>query len=180
MSPRQKTLAVTGFTALAALLLYLLSGITKAKDPPIIVGDGSITFHADTIEKNSSNELEVVKFLHKVKSLAVVDTRDGTTSTPIPLKGKNWTITSVSGAVVLSNDPQLAGVQEGVKGDCPGDWQGSGMDYTCIPADGSQLTRATLKITGENCPTTNQPTCTLTCPSGKCQVQLTYKYPLSQ
>jgi hypothetical protein len=180
VSPTQKTITVTAFTALAALLLYLLFGIAKAKDPPIIVGDGSITFHADTIKKNPGNELEVVKFLHKVKSLVVVDTKDGTTSTPIRLKGMDWTLTSMSGAVVLSNDPQLAGAQEGVKGDCPRDWQGSGMDYTCTPTDGSQLTPATLKITGENCPTTNQPTCTLTCPSGKCQIQLAYKYPLSQ
>jgi len=183
MSPTQKTLTVTALTAVAALLLYLLFEIARAEDPPIIVGDGSITFHADTIKKISDNELEVLKLLHKVRSVVVADTNGVPTSTPIDLsKGNAWTLTSVSGAVVLTNDPQLLGAQEGVKGGCPSGWKGDGTDYTCVP-DGSKLTPATLTITDENCPTTNQPTCTLTCangPSGKCQIQLTYKYFFSQ
>jgi hypothetical protein len=175
MTPIQKTLTVTGFAVVAALLLYWLLGIANRTDPPIIVGDGSITFHADGIKKNSNTEVEALKFLHKVQSLVVVDINGGATSTPIDLKGKQWILANVSGRFMLTNDRQLLGVQEGVKGDCPTDWQGSAMDYTCVPMDGSQLTPATLTIMGENCPTTGQPTCTLTCGSGKCQVQLTYK-----
>jgi hypothetical protein len=186
ISATQKILTVTGFTVIAALLLYLLLGSRggPTTDPPIIVGDGSITFHADTIQVNSTNELEVLKLLHKVKSVVVADLNHVPTSTPIDLSnGKVWTLTSASGAVVLTNDPQLLGAQEGVKGGCPTGWQGGGMDYTCYPTDGSKFTPATLTIMGGNCPITGQPTCTLTCangPSGKCEIQLAYKFLISK
>lgn len=171
MSATQKIFTVTGFTVIAALLLYWLLGPKRPPtDPPIIVGDGSIIFRADKIKKTSNNELDVLKALHKVGSVVVADPNGNPTSMPIPLKGETWTLTSASGAVVLTNDSQL--VQDEVKGNCSIGWQPYGMDYKCDPADGSKFTPATLTITSQDCPTTGQPTCTLTCVSGKCQAPL--------
>jgi hypothetical protein len=172
MTLKQKVITVTALTAGVALLLYLLPK-TATTDPPISVGDGSVTFSAANISKNSNGELEALTPLfHKVHSLAVSDYSGGS-SQSIDLTGKQWTIISVSRSVVLTNDRQV--FQEGVKADCPQNWTSSGNYYTCDPGDGSQLTPATLTIAGQNCPTTNQPTCTLTCASGKCRVLLDYK-----
>ncbi len=176
MSSTQKAFTIVAFTLAGALALYWSFVIKNRRDPPIIIGDGSVTFYADKIDKKSDTELEALKSLHKVRSLVVTDANSGATSTPIDLKGLDWTITNASGVVNFSTDPQLLGLQAGVKGDCPAPWKGGGTDYTCDPGNGSKLTPATLKIQGQNCPPGSaQQSCTLTCASGKCRVELEYK-----
>jgi len=173
MSSTQKAFTVAGATVVGVLALYWL--LSKRADRPIIIGDSSVTFDSDAISKNSDTELEVRKFLHKVRTITVVDTTNGTLQSTTEVQGYDWTLTSASGLVVISTDPQLLGLQAGVKGDCPTAWQGGGTLYTCVPADGSKLTPATLKIQGQNCPSTGQPTCMLACTSGKCQISLEYR-----
>jgi hypothetical protein len=166
MTLRQKTFTLAVLTVGVAVVLYVFSRILTS-DPPIYIADGSVTFQADAINQNSNMELEEKKFLHKVRSLVVTNADGSAPSTPIDLKGTNWKIASASGKVVVTNDPQLAGLQEGVKADCPQSWTGGGTNYSCDPGDGSQLTPATLTIATQSF--------SLSCPTGKCIVQLAYK-----
>jgi hypothetical protein len=170
MSPTLKGFtAGAAVVALVALALYLFSKPFDSYDPPILIGDGSILFSADRINKNSNRQLEVSKFLHKVYTITTVDLSPGGASSSITVKDRNWTLTSASGAVVVSLNPP------GVKADCSTDWNGIGTYYSCDPSDGTKLTPATLTFTDGNCPASGTPTCTLSCMSGKCQVRLEYK-----
>src|ERR1700676_1551680 len=165
MSSSQKALTVGGLAILVAALVWF-GFIRNRIDPPIIVGDGSITLQSLSVKMKSTTELEVTKFLHKVRTITVVDTTTGASSMPIDVKGRDWILTSASATtpVSLSPDPQLLGAQEGVKADCPTPWT-SGTTYICVPADNSQLTPATLKFNKGNCPATGTPTCPLSCTS---------------
>jgi hypothetical protein len=162
MSLRQKALAVGGAIIVVALALFAL--LRNRADPPILIGDGSVTFQSTNISINSPTELEITKFLHKVRSITVMDATGGAGSRTIDVK--QWSLTSTSGSVTITPDPQLFGLQEGVKADCPTPWNSTGT-YTCIPSDNGQFTPATLKYDGGQT--------MLTCPSGKCQIQLEYK-----
>lgn len=173
MSSTKKALTALGLAVAGAVALYLIY-LNNRTDPPIMIGDSSVYFHSDGITKNSDTELEASKFLHKVFSIVVVDATSGTSSSAIDVKGRDWILMSANNTVSVTPDPQLFGLQAGVKGDCPTPWQGSAMDYTCVPTDGSKLTPATLTFKDGNCPGTLQPSCPLACTSGKCIIQLVY------
>jgi hypothetical protein len=174
MTSTQKTFAIAGGIAiLAAVALYLFFRPLANGDPPILIGDGSITFHADTVTKKSDYELRVWKFLRKAQRIGIADYPNDPSSW-IDLDG-NWTLTSVSGSTAFIVSPYTL-VTEGEKAICGTPWTGGGTDYTCAPADGSKLTPATLTFTDNTyCPGTTSPTCMLSCPSGKCQIEIEYK-----
>ena len=177
MSPTLKGFAAgAAVVVVAVLALYLILKPFANNDPPILIGDGSILFSADQIDNNSNRQLEVSKFLHKVYTITTVDlSPGGSPPSTIDVKGKDWTLTSASGAVVVSLDSLLSGQESGVKADCSIDWNGIGTYYSCDPPDGSKLTPATLKFNNGDGPASCTSTCTLSCMSGKCQVRLEYK-----
>ncbi len=146
------------------------------KGPPIEVGDGSITFHYEDggIQKNTDTQIEVDEWFHKVKSISIGDYNQQASST-LDVRGRKWTITSNSTPQFqLSLDEYL--LEDGVAGTCPVAWTGSGTLYTCTPTGGTQLTPVTITFSdGKNCPGTASPSCTLSCLSGKCLLQLEYK-----
>lgn len=156
----------------AGIILFKLFG---SADPPIEVGDGSIKFHYDGgIKKNSANEIEADKFLHKVKSISIGDYNKAS-SAPIDVTGRQWTLTSNSTSQFqLSLRSHSLGFEDGVPANCPSGWSGADADYTCTMG-GSKLTPVTVTFSDGNCPGTSSPSCTLTCPSGSCQIQLEYK-----
>jgi hypothetical protein len=172
----QKRLAAGAVAILAALALNFFFNQRDNNDPPILVGDGSVLFSADQIDVNSKNELEVAKILRKVYTIKTVDlSAGGSPPSVIDVKGRDWTLTSASGAVVVSLDPLLFGQESGVKANCGNGWNGTGTYYSCDPSDGSKFTPATLKFNDGNCPGTGASTCMLSCMSGRCQIQLEYK-----
>jgi hypothetical protein len=175
MTSTQKAFAAGAAAIVVVLNVVAFFHVLDNNDPPILIGDGSILFSGDRIDKNSNRQLEVSKILHKVYTITTVDLSTGGVSSSIPVKNLDWTLTSAGGAVVVSLDPLLFGQEFGVKADCSRDWNGIGTYYSCDPSDGSKLTPATLKFSDGNCPSTNTPTCTLSCMSGKCQIQLEYK-----
>jgi hypothetical protein len=176
MTSTQKAFAGGAVAIVAVLNVVAFFHILDNNDPPILIGDGSILFSADRIDKNSNRQLEASKILHKVYTITTVDlSPGGSPPSMIDVKGKDWTLTSASGAVVISLDPLLFGQESGVKADCSRDWNGTGTYYSCDPTDGSKFTPATLKFNDGNGPASCTSTCTLSCMSGKCQIQLEYK-----
>jgi hypothetical protein len=173
MTSTQKVIATGGVAALVVLNVVAFFHVLDNNDPPILIGDGSILFSADRIDKNSNKQLEVSKLLHKVYSITTVDLSPGGSKSTMDVKGKDWTLTSASGAVVVSLDPLVVG--QGVKADCSSDWNGIGTYYSCDPTNGSKLTPATLTFSAGNGPASCTSTCALSCMSGKCQIRLDYK-----
>jgi hypothetical protein len=153
-----------------------------AGDSPIEVGDGSITFQSDGAQKNDQNDKEVSvnKLLRKVK---MIDIRVYDTSVilqSIDVRGRDWTLSSVSSQVQVSRHTVVPLLQDSVTATCTVTWSGSGSVYTCATTDGSQLTPASLTFSDGNCPSGATPTCTLTCPDGKkCVITLHNKVPLA-
>ena len=172
MSSTQRKFVAVGIAVLAALALYLLWKPFDNNDPPILIGDGSITFHADTVTKKSAYELHVWKFLRKAQRIGIADYPNDPSSW-IDLDG-NWTLTGASGSTAFIVSPYTF-VTEGEQATCNTAWAGGGTDYTCTPADGSKLTTATLTFPDGNGPASCTSTCMLSCPSGKCQIEIQYK-----
>jgi len=160
------------------VIVALVTGIVlmklSKKGPPIEVGDGSITFHyQDGIQKKSDTQIEVDKLLRKVRSISIGDYNQPPSS-KIDVQKRKWTLTSNSTPQFqLSRNEYL--LEDGVAGTCPVAWTGSGLLYTCTPAGGTQLTPVTITFSDGNCPGTTSPSCTLSCASGKCLLQLEYK-----
>jgi hypothetical protein len=175
MTSIQKKFAIAGGIAiLAVVALYLFFRPLANGDPPILIGDGSITFHADTVSKTSDYELRVWKFLRKARRIGIADYPNDPSSW-IDLDG-NWTLTGASGPTAFVISPYTL-VTEGEKATCSTAWAGGGTDYTCTPADGSKLTTATLTFTDHKtyCPGTTSSTCMLSCPSQNCKIEIEYK-----
>jgi hypothetical protein len=174
MTSTQKRLAAGAVAILAAVALYFFWKRFDSYDPPILIGDGSITFHADTVSKNSDYELRVWKFLRKARRIGIADYPNDPSSW-IDVDG-NWTLTGASGSTAFIISPYTL-VTEGEKATCSAAWTGGGTDYTCAPTDGSKLTPATLTFTDNKtyCPGTTSPTCMLSCPSQKCKIVIEYK-----
>jgi hypothetical protein len=180
-SNKEKSSLLKTFLIAASLFLVLgvavtlVRTLTSSGDPPIEVGDGSITFHyGGSIKMNSNNEIEVDKFLHKVKSISIGN--DGIPpSSTIDVRGRAWSITSSSTPQFqLSLTSHALGLANGVAATCPSAWSGSGSDYTCTPTAGGQLTPVTITFSDGNCPGTSSSSCTLSCANAKCLLQLEY------
>jgi hypothetical protein len=168
--------ATTKVIATAGITTAVLAGLWFAAktDPPIIIGDGSVFMSHDSIATNSPTQEEAFKHLHKVRTIKVIDV-SGAISQTVPVKDRQWGLTSVNNRVRFDFDWRDLGLAVGLVGTCVSPWQGSGTYYTC---GDDRLTPATLTFTdGQNCPLTGSttPTCTLTCPSGYCRLELEYK-----
>jgi hypothetical protein len=176
VSLQKKLLISTGVIVVlgaATILAKMLAG-----DSPIEVGDGSITFqYKDGIKNNSASQIEADKLLHKVKTISIGD-YSGSLGPPMDVRGREWTIVSNNTPQFqLSLKTHLADLEKGVVATCasPTGWVASGATYTCIPTVGTQLTPATITFSDGDCPGTSSPSCTLSCPSGKCRLELIYK-----
>jgi|ERR1035438_437624 hypothetical protein len=178
MSTTQKALIGSGFTILAAVILWLILRPVIVTDRPIVIGDSSILFSHDSITANASTptELEAKKLFHKVLTISVIDQVSGATTQSFDVKNRNWKLSSASpNGASFSLRSHYVGTEIGVAGICSSPWQGTGMQYTCLPSDKSQLTPATLTFSDGNCPGTQQATCILSCSSQKCRVELDYR-----
>jgi hypothetical protein len=174
MSLTQSVLITSGVLLAAAVTAALIAKFASS-DPPIYVGDGSITIQFDgTIKQNSTTEIEPRRFWHKVKSIAVGD-KGQAPGTPYDVTDRQWTLTSASPAdFQLNLRPHWLGLENGVPATCGTGWSGSSSLFTCAPGSG-QLTPATLTYLDGNC-INGQPACPqLTCPSKICTITLTYK-----
>jgi hypothetical protein len=155
----------------AAITAYFLA----ATPQPIIIGDSSVFVSHGNINLNSNGkELEAFKLGHKVKSITVTDLHNA--SFPpivVPVENRKWTLKSQTGKITFDLKDHVLG--KGVTGKCPNtQWQGTGTYVVC--AD-DQLSPSTLTFTdGQNCPITGStgPTCTLTCSTGYCRLDLEY------
>jgi hypothetical protein len=178
MSLQKKLLISTGVIVVLGAVTSLV--MMLAGDSPIEVGDGSITFqYPDGINNISAHQIEADKFLHKVKTISIGD-YTGALGPPIDVSGREWSIVS-------NNTPQFqlslrthhADLEKGVVATCASStgWVASGATYTCSPTVGTQLTPATITFFDGDCPGTSpaSPSCTLSCPSGKCRLELIYK-----
>ncbi len=157
-------------TGAAALALWLAATV----DPPIYVGDGSVFFSHDSIASNSPTQEEAFKHFHKVRTIKVIDI-SGAISQTVPVKDRQWGLTSANNRVRFDFHWHDLGLAVGLVGTCLSPWQGGGTYYFCTD---DRLTPATLTFTdGQNCPITGSttPVCTLTCPSGYCRLELEYK-----
>jgi hypothetical protein len=168
MSGTKIAAAAVVITGAVAVVLWKANTV----DPPIYVGDGSVFFSHDSITTNSPTQEEAFKHLHKVRTIKVIDL-SGTVSQTIPVKDRQWGLTSANNRIRFDFDWRDFGLAVGIVGTCPSPWQGGGTYYACSD---DRLTPATLTFTdGQNCPGTSTPTCTLACPSGSCKVELEYK-----
>jgi hypothetical protein len=182
MSKLQKVAAVAGVLVAVGAALIAAYKVKSSGDQPIMVGDGSVKFHYDNpgdIESRVPTELEIAKILHHAKGITVTDYTPSNYSLKIDLSGREWTLAGAGGAngasIVL--DPFV--LSDGVKAVCPSPWSGSGTDFTCALPSNGQLTPAQLTFTDKKpckcCAGTDQ-FCVLTCPSGKCNVAIDYKF----
>jgi hypothetical protein len=166
MTGTQIAVTAVALTGAAALALWFAS----KTDPPIIIGDGSVFVSHDSITAaNGNKELEAFKAFHKVRTIAVID-RSGSTVLSIPVKDRKWSLTSAGGAVHVDRRSHTFGL--GITGTCPSAWQGTGTYFVCSD---DKLTPATLTFTDGNCPNTGSASCTLSCPSAYCRLELDYK-----
>jgi len=157
----------------AGITTAVLAGLWFAAktDPPIYIGDGSVVFSHDSITSDSPNREEAHRLWHKVRSIKVTDASGAILQT-IPVKDRQWGLTSVNNRVRFDFHWRDLGLGVGLVGTCSlSAWQGGGTYYICRD---DQLTPATLTFTDGNCPGTNATTCTL-CPSGHCLLELDYK-----
>jgi hypothetical protein len=170
MSGTKTAVTAVVLTGAAALALWYATTI----DPPIIIGDSSVFFSHDKIAANSTTEVESYKFFHKVRTITVKDGHNAASPPQsVPVDGRTWYLTSKTNLIRIELHPHNLGI--GVAGKCPSPWQGNGTYFEC--AD-DQLSPSTLTFTdGQNCPIAGSttPVCTLTCPSGYCRLELSYK-----
>ena len=160
--------------ASAAGVMNLFAG-----ESPIEIGDGSITFKADSTQQNGK-EVKVNKFLHRVKTIDIKVCNTQNPLQSIDVKGRNWILSSVTRQVQVSTHTMFPLLQDAAIATCATTWGGSGSSYSCATADGSQLTPARLTFSDGNCPGGMTPTCTLRCPLGqKCVITLRYGTPFS-
>ncbi len=175
MSLTQSVLVTSGVLLSVAVVAGLIAKYASG-DPPIYVGDGSITIQFDgTVKQNSATEIEPRRFWHKVKSIAVGD-KGQTPGTPYDVADRPWSLTSINPAdFQLGLRDHWLGLENGVPATCPTGWSGSSSPYTCA-ASGRQLTPATLKfLDGKNCTPALADCPLLTCQSKTCTITLTYK-----
>jgi hypothetical protein len=89
-----------------------------------------------------------------------------------PLQARDPSFASSTPQFLLSPKTHVSSLDEGVAGTCPVSWSGSdGVHYNC-PSP-TKLTPITITFDDGKCP---WPSCTLSCPSGKCLVQLDYQW----
>src|SRR5258708_36337632 len=79
----------------AAATILVVGGLMLAikTDPPIIIGDGSVFLSHASIATNSPTQEEAYRFLHKVRTIKVIDISAAISQT-VPVKARQWGSTS--------------------------------------------------------------------------------------
>lgn len=155
MSTTQKSLLLGGFLVLVGAIAAFLGIFQGGGDPPIIIGDGSVTLHhdltTDVTLSSSGNDIEIYVPNHHARGLTVAD---GGTNTLIGLKDTNWTIAGADPVFSLTLNQH--GNSEGVVLHCQAGWKtwnnppSPGTNYTC---GASRLTPITFTSSGSStCP----------------------------
>ena|SRR5258708_6983405 len=166
-----KTIAVTiGVVAAIGIGVVVIATSTP---PPIIIGDSSVVVSHDSITKKSSTEIEVYRWLRKVRSINVSHGSLPYEATE-HVEDAEWNLIGAKGTVRVDHIPNSLGGKKVVV-TCPSGWQGTGTYYVC---SGEKFTPATLTFTDNNHTCSNgAKSCELKCTStsGYCGLELEYK-----
>lgn len=140
----------------------------RPDDPPIDVGDGSITFENMDGLTGYGDQVEAKNGKLKVKIFELLNETGTTTHQSVDVTGKDWTFASDNTPFALSRKNHNQG--DSVTANCPGaNWVVSCTKATCDPPGNIRVTPATLTITNPSSQVK------FNCPANKCILRLRFK-----